>query len=92
MHMYIKYEVFMSNPVPGGGVHRCQRQPRRCRTTTHEAWLYNALWLVNQMRQIYADGSEAEIFFQKYIAYAWKMAILSIYFSGPGGHGAFGPP
>ena len=24
VHMYTKYEVFMSNPVPGGGVHRCQ--------------------------------------------------------------------
>ena len=23
MHMYTKYEVSMSNPVPEGGVHRC---------------------------------------------------------------------
>ena len=33
MHMCTKYEVSMSNPVPGGGVHRCQCQ---CRTTMHD--------------------------------------------------------
>ena len=37
VQMCTKYEVSMSNPVPGGGVHRhqCQRQ-HQCRMTMHD--------------------------------------------------------
>ena len=45
--MYAKYDVSMSNHVPWGGLHRqgCRR------TMTDKAWLYKALWLINQMSQ-----------------------------------------
>ena len=37
VHMCTKYEVSMSNPVPGRGVHRCQHQHRhQRRMMTHD--------------------------------------------------------
>ena len=37
VHMCTKYEVSMSNHVPGGGVHTCQHKCRCRKTTMHEA-------------------------------------------------------
>ena len=53
--MYTKYEVSMSNPVPG---ERCAQMTMMLMPmtptstpTTDKAWLYKALWLINQMSQ-----------------------------------------
>ena len=50
VQMYTKYEVSMSNPVAGGCA---QTMPTMSPmpTTTDKAWLYKALWLINQMSQ-----------------------------------------
>ena len=47
VHMYAKYEVSMSNPVPGGGVYRWHQQ-RWCQCQWGQT---KALWLINQMSQ-----------------------------------------
>ena len=35
-HMHTKYEVSMSNPVPGGGVHRHSANDDDARRTKHD--------------------------------------------------------